>query len=173
MAMQVRRVVTGHDKTGKSIIQTDEVLTAQSRGQADGIDGCEIWSADRLPIDNSAGAEAAQRAGLVRRDVVPHNNYVRTGGGSVMRIIQWNPGHGVFTHRTETLDYVVILSGEIDIEVDGGESVSLKAGDVLVQRGGMHTWMNRGTVPAVMAGILVDALPVNAGGKLLHTHYPE
>jgi hypothetical protein len=65
MAMQVRRVVTGHDETGKSVIKTDEILTAASRGQGEKIDGCEIWSTDRMPVNNSAAAEAAQRAGLV------------------------------------------------------------------------------------------------------------
>ena len=173
MAMQVRRVVTGHDETGKSIIKTDEVLTVGSRGQGAKIDGCEIWSTERMPVDNSATAEAAQRAGLVKRDLIPHNNYVRSGGGSVIRIIEWNPGHARFTHRTETLDYIIILSGEIDLEVDGQEAVHLKAGDVLVQRGGMHTWFNKGKVPAVMAAILIDATPVEVGGKVLHTHYPD
>ena len=174
MAMQARRIVTGHDeKTGKSIILTDETLSAVSRKQADGIDDVEIWSVDRMPVDNSSREEARQRAGLVRHDEVPHNNYVHTLGGSVMRIIQWNPGHGTFTHRTETLDYVVILSGEIDIEVDDGVKASLKASDVLVQRGGMHTWTNKGTVPCVMAGILVDGIPVEMYGKTTHTYFPE
>jgi hypothetical protein len=42
-----------------------------------------------------------------------------------------------------------------------------------VQRGGIHTWMNRGTTPAVMASVLIDALPVEVGGKILHTQYPD
>jgi uncharacterized cupin superfamily protein len=171
--MQVRRVVTGHDETGKSVIKTDEILTVASRGQGKSIDGCEIWSTGRMPVDNSATAEAAQRAGLVKRDEIPHNNYVRTGGGTVIRIIQWNPGHSRFTHRTETVDYIIILSGEIDLEVDGEDVVHLKTGDVLVQRGGMHTWLNKGKVPAVMAAVLIDATPVEVAGKTLHTHYPD
>jgi uncharacterized cupin superfamily protein len=173
MSMQVRRVVTGHDEIGKSVIKSDEILTAGSRGQGGKIDGCEIWSTNRMPVDNSSEVEAAQRAGLVKRDLIPHNNYVRTGGGSVIRIIEWSPGHAKFTHRTETLDYIVILSGEIDLQVDDEKSVSLKAGDVLVQRGGMHTWLNKGAVPAVMAAILIDATPVEVAGKIMNTHYPE
>jgi uncharacterized cupin superfamily protein len=89
-----------------------------------------------------------------------------------VRIIEWSPGHSRFTHRTETLDYVVILSGEIDLELDGDEVAHLKAGDVAIQRGGMHTWMNRGSVPAVMLGVLMDATPVEVAGKVMHTHYP-
>ena len=132
---------------------TIEVLTAVSRGQSSGISGCEIWSTDRMPVDNSPTAEAGQIAGFVKRDEprLEHNNYVRTGGGSLIRIIEWAPGHQRFTHRTETLDYIVILSGEIDLEPDGDEAVHLKAGDILVQRGGMHTWVNKRTVPCVMA----------------------
>jgi hypothetical protein len=53
------------------------------------------------------------------------------------------------------------------------KSVSLKAGDVLVQRGGMHTWLNKGAVPAVMAAVLIDATPVEVAGKIMNTHYPE
>ena len=173
MAMQVRRVVAGHDSTGKSIILTDEVLNAASRGQGNNIDGCEIWSTDRMPVDNGAVAEPLQRAGQVKRDIDPHNNYVRTGGGSVIRIIEWKPGHSRFTHRTETVDYVVILSGEIDLELDENEIVHLKQGDVVVQRGNMHTWTNKGIVSAVMAAVLIDATPFEADGKTLRTHYPE
>lgn len=57
-------------------------------------------------------------------------------------------------------------------ELDGDEVVHLKAGDTLVQRGGIHTWMNRGTMPAVMVVVETDATPVEAGGKVLRTQYP-
>ena len=90
-----------------------------------------------------------------------------------MRIIEWSPGHAKFPHRTETVDYVIILSGEIDLELDDDEVVHLKAGDVVVQRGGMHNWVNKGTVPAVMAAVLVDAMPVVVDGKELRSCFPE
>ena len=175
MPMQVRRVVTGHDATGKSTVSRDEVLTAVSRGQGGGISGCEIWSTDRMPVDNSPTAEAGQRTGFVKRDEpgLQHNNYVRTGGGSLIRIVEWAAGHQRFTHRTETVDYILILSGEIDLELDGDKVVHLKAGDTLVQRGGMHTWVNKGPDPCIMAGVLIDATPVTVNGKALHTVYHE
>jgi uncharacterized cupin superfamily protein len=78
---------------------------------------------------------------------------------------------GRSSRRIETLDYIIVLSGEVDLEVDGEKAFHLKAGDVLVQRGGMGTWLNRGNVPAVMAAIFLDATPVDAGGKVLHTDY--
>ena len=67
------------------------------------------------------------------------------------RITEFAPGHGRFPHRTETVDYAILLSGEIDLELDSDEVVHLKPGDVVVQRGTMHTWINKGTVPAVFA----------------------
>jgi uncharacterized cupin superfamily protein len=172
MPMQVRRVVAGHDASGKSIISSDEVLTAVSRGAGANITGCEIWSTDQMPVDNSREAESSQKAGFVKHEP-KHNNYVRTGGGTLIRIIEWGPDHPRFTHRTETVDYTVILSGEIDLEMEGSEVVHLQPGDTVVQRGSIHTWMNRGTTPAVMASVLIDALPVEVDGKTLHTQYPD
>jgi uncharacterized cupin superfamily protein len=71
-----------------------------------------------------------------------------------------------FTHRTETMDYVIQLSGEVDWEFDGGEVVHLKAGDVIIQCGTTHTWINRGRTAAVTAFILIDAKPVEVNGPL-------
>ena len=65
-------------------------------------------------------------------------------------------------HRTETIDYVIVLSGEIDMETDNS-TIKLKAGDVLVQRGTNHAWINRGTEPARVAFILIDAKPLGIG----------
>ena len=167
MTLVVRRIVTGHDADGKAVVATDERLTAVSRRIGANITGCEIWSTDRMPVDNSAAAEAAQRAGFVKR-----YNYVGTGEGTVIRITEWAPGHARFTHRTETVDYAIVLSGEIDLELEKGEVVHLKTGDVVVQRGTTHTWVNRGTVPAVTAFILIDANPAEVNGELLRTLFP-
>ncbi|HZC81183.1 MAG TPA: cupin domain-containing protein [Nitrospiraceae bacterium] len=166
MTMKVRRIVTGHNASGKAIIKTDEQVTAVPRVDA-GISGCEIWSTNQMPIDNSAAADAAQRAGFVK-----HGNYVGDGGGTTFRINEWAPGHARFTHRTETMDYAIVLSGEIDLEVDSGEVVHLKPGDIVVQRGTMHTWVNKGSVPAVTAFILIDAKPVEVNGKEMRTVFP-
>jgi mannose-6-phosphate isomerase-like protein (cupin superfamily) len=84
---------------------------------------------------------------------------VGDGGGTTFRINEWAPGHARFTHRTETLDYAIVLSGETNCELENGEAVHLKSGDVMIQRGTIHTWVNRGSVPAVTAFILIDAKP--------------
>ena len=166
MTLQVRRVTTGHDASGKAVVVTDETLTAVARRIGAGITGCEIWSTDRMPVDNSREADAAQRKGFVVR-----HNYVGSGEGTTCRITEFAPGHGRFRHRTETVDYAILLSGEIDMELDGEEVVHLKPGDVVVQRGTMHTWVNKGTVPAVFAFILIDAKPAEVNGEVMRTVY--
>jgi mannose-6-phosphate isomerase-like protein (cupin superfamily) len=167
MTLVVRRVVTGHDAKGKAVVASDERITAVSRRIGKNITGCEIWSTDRMPVDNSEAAAAAQRAGFVKR-----YNYVGTGQGTTIRITEWAPGHARFTHRTETVDYAILLSGEIDLELENDEVVHLKPGDVVVQRGTTHTWVNRGSVPAVTAFILIDAKPAEVNGELLRTIFP-
>jgi quercetin dioxygenase-like cupin family protein len=167
MTLEVRRIVTGHDANGKAIIATDERMTGTTRPGRDGIARCEIWSSDRMPVDNSDEAAVAQRTGFVKR-----YNYVGTGQGTVVRITEFAPGSPKFMHRTETLDYAILLSGECDLEMDDGVTVHLKQGDVVVQRGTMHAWVNTGTQPCVFAFILIDAEPAEAAGQSLLTHYP-
>ena len=166
MAMKVRRIVTGHNAAGQAVINADEQIAAVPRIGA-GISGAEIWSTDQMPIDNSAAAEAAQRAGFVK-----HTNYVGDGDGTAFRINEFAPGCVRFTHRTETLDYVLLLSGELDCEFEGGEVAHMKRGDVMIQRGTIHTWVNNGSVPAVIAFIMIDAKPVEVNGKEMRTVFP-
>lgn len=168
MALQVRRVVTGHDADGKAIVASDERMVGASAPARPYISRCEIWSTDTMPVDNSEGAAAeAQRKGFVVR-----HNYVGSGQGSVVRITEFAPGAPKFMHRTETVDYAILLSGECDLELDDGKTVHLTQGDVVVQRGTMHAWVNNGSVPCVFAFILIDAEPVEIGGRKLTTHYP-
>ena len=168
MALKVRRIVTGHDAGGKAVVATDEQMDGVASPSRPYISRCEIWSTDAMPVDNSEGAAAdAQRAGFVKR-----YNYVGTGQGTVIRVTEFAPGAPKFMHRTETVDYAILLSGECDLELDDGKIVHMKAGDIAVQRGTMHAWINNGTVPAVFAFVLIDADPVQAGGQSLTTHYP-
>ena len=118
---------------------------------------------------SSEGAAGdAQRAGFVKR-----YNYVGTGEGSVIRVTSFAPGSPGFMHRTETCDYAILLSGQCDLELDDGKTVQMKPGDICVQRGTMHAWVNRGSVPAVFAFVLIDADPVEMAGQKLTTHYPS
>jgi len=115
MTLEVRRIVTGHDAAGKAVVASDERMTGTVRPGRGGIARCEIWSTDRMPVDNSDAAAAAQRQGFVVR-----HNYVGSGQGSVVRITEFARGSPKFMHRTETLDYAILLSGECDLELDDG-----------------------------------------------------
>ena len=167
MALEVRRIVTGHDADGKAIVASDEQMTGVSATGRPYISRCEIWSTDRMPVDNSEAAAAAQRKGFVVR-----HNYVGSGQGTVLYVTEFAPGAPKFMHRTETVDYALLLSGECDLELDSGEVLHMKPGDIVVQRGTMHAWVNNGSAPAVFAFILIDADPAKAGGQELRTHFP-
>jgi quercetin dioxygenase-like cupin family protein len=165
MAMTVRRIVTGHDENGKAVVASDEQIT--DRPGRSGASSYEIWSTDSMPVELSDVAAAGQRHGFVR-----HYNYVDTGQGSVIRVLRLEPGAARFMHRTETLDYAILLSGTCNLELDDGVIVQVRAGDIVVQRGTMHAWENEGPDPCVFAFVLLDATPAVVAGAELKTHYP-
>ena len=153
MTFQVRRVVTGHDASGKAIVMIDETSPAASMRQ--GVSATVAWTSEGFPVNNNGDADEG-----TRKTGTTHTN------GTVFRIIEFAPGNAERNHRTDSIDYACILSGEIDMEMDGA-NVHLKAGDVIVQRGTIHNWINRGSEPCVIAFVLIAALPAIAGGKML------
>jgi quercetin dioxygenase-like cupin family protein len=155
MAIKVRRVVTGHDASGRAVVKIDEV-SKNVISSRPGASACVVWTTDSIPADNSGEGDASlKKVGTT----LP--------GGTVFRVVEFSPGVSPRVHRTDSIDYAVVISGEIDMELEKGNEVHLKAGDVLVQRGTVHNWINRGKVPCVIAFSLVDARPVNAGGRTL------
>lgn len=171
-----RRVVTGHDDRGRSVILSDgESPFSFLLEKAGGLRLTELWETRSSPADNSGTRDAAEH----ERRIEP------TGGGSVFRIIEYPPdrvrlttlapdeffpGMGVQVaddasrrhagmHRTNTVDYCIVLSGEIWAVLDQGE-VLLRAGDCLVQRGTNHAWSNRTEEPCTIAFVLVAAMPL-------------
>jgi quercetin dioxygenase-like cupin family protein len=80
----------------------------------------------------------------------------KSADGAVFRFVEYQPGVAPRNHRTETVDYAVVISGEIEMELEG-EVVRLRRGDVLVQQGTIHNWVNRGRDPCVIAFVLVPA----------------
>ena len=155
MELLLRRVVTGHDANGRAVIKIDEVsknlVSSRPRQTA-----CVVWTTERFPVDNTGDAdEGLRQVGTTLKN------------GTVFRVVEFGPGVAPRNHRTDSIDYAVVMSGEIDMVLDD-TVVHLKAGDVLVQRGTIHNWVNRGTEPCVMAFVLIDAKPVEIGGKLLH-----
>jgi quercetin dioxygenase-like cupin family protein len=155
MAIKVRRVVTGHDGKGRAIVKIDEV-SKNIVSNRPGASASVIWTTDTIPADNSGeGDTSMKKVGTT----LP--------GGTVFRVIEFSPGVAPRVHRTDSIDYAVVISGEIDMELEKGTEVHLKAGDVLVQRGTLHNWINRGKAPCVIAFVLVDAKSASAGGKVL------
>ena len=90
-------------------------------------------------------------------------------GGTVFRIVEFGPGVSPRNHRTDSIDYAVVISGEIDMVLDD-TTVHLKAGDVLVQRGTIHNWINNGAEPCTIAFSLIDAKAVEVNGHKLDAH---
>ena len=87
--------------------------------------------------------------------------------GTIFRVIEFKPGVQARNHRTDSIDYIACMAGEIDMDLDG-TVVHLKAGDVMVQRGTIHNWINNGKESCIIAVILIDAKSVKAeNGKVL------
>ncbi|MBM3408486.1 MAG: cupin domain-containing protein [Betaproteobacteria bacterium] len=153
----IRRVVTGHDDNGKAIVMIDEVCQHFRQGRGNAF-VCNIWTTDTVPANNDGDHDGGKREG----------KFTMIENGSVFRILDFRPGVEARMHRTDSIDYLVVMKGEIDMELDDGVEVHLKAGDVMVQRGTIHNWINRGTETCVIAVILIHAKPVEAGGNTLH-----
>ncbi|HWI98716.1 MAG TPA: cupin domain-containing protein [Burkholderiales bacterium] len=155
MTLKIRRVVTGHDAQGRARVAIDELCrNVISRRPSHA--SCVVWSTGEFPADN-----ADERDGAAREVATTDPN------GTVFRIVEYGPGVAPRNHRTESIDYAVVLAGEIDMELDG-ETVQVRAGDVLVQRGTVHNWVNRGVEPCVIAFVLVAARPVERNGRKLN-----
>ena len=176
MVWKIRRVLTGHDSDGKSIIMTDgiapNVLEMESMP---GLALTDLWETNGAPASNEGNADAAER----KVHLEPPKN------GTILRIVEFPPdsqwrqsadarkafnsigaGHASdrhsadpMMHKTSTVDYIVVLKGEIWAIMDRGETL-LKAGDILVQRGTNHSWSVRTSEPCVVAAVLVSAKPV-------------
>jgi quercetin dioxygenase-like cupin family protein len=155
MALNFRRVVTGHDANGRAIVRIDEMVQHQASTRP-GATACVVWTTEGFPVDNNGDRDDGLR-----------QTGTTLANGTVFRLLELAPGASPRNHRTDSIDYAVVMSGAIDMELDG-TIVRLKAGDVLVQRGTMHNWVNRGTQPCVIAFVLIAANPVTAGGKVLH-----
>ena len=155
MAVQVRRVVTGHDANGRAVVKIDEVSNNVISSRP-GATACVVWTTESFPVNNTGDADdGLRKVGTTLKN------------GTVFRVIEFAPGVAPRNHRTDSIDYAVVISGEIDMEIEDSV-IHLTAGDVLVQRGTIHNWVNRGTQPCVMAFVLIDSKPVEVGGKVLN-----
>ncbi len=173
----IRRVVTGHDETGRAVVVADGPVEPTTLSLLPGFETIELWHTEGTP----AMPEALGAAG------VPH--YFPAPGGTVFRVVTFppdgtsapsdldvgaaleeaqakvpdlvarlepdNPG----MHTTDSVDYAVVLDGELDLELDDGVTTTVRPGTVVVQRGTRHAWRNRSGRPVRVAFVLVGATP--------------
>jgi len=173
LSENLRRVVTTVDKSDKAVVLLDGPTPHKKVRPVAQTVSRLIWVTDQTPADLSGTADRA----AIDIGIMP------PAGGSVFRIVEFPPeppemrnldpksmhaslGDGVpkrgrpprhpAMHRTRTVDYAIVMAGEIDMLLDDTE-IHLKAGDVLVQQGTNHAWVNRGTAPCRIAFVLIDA----------------
>jgi len=164
-----RRIVTGHDTNGKAVALFDGAEKASQRGH-NGV--TMLWVTNEFPVNVAISSDMAKTP----VGVPPPTN------GTIFRIVDFAPAapnappvdhnqvliamgidpatqgyaRHLHTHRTRTVDYAIVMDGEIDMLLDDSE-IHVKAGDVLVQQGTNHAWVNNGTRPCRIAFILIDA----------------
>lgn len=157
----VRRVVTGHDARGKAVIRSDESFAPLVVPSGDAAMAL-IWSTATVPGDNNDETDGRERsAGLTLH------------GGSVIRIVDMLPGGESPMHRTNSIDYGVILSGTVELELDDGSVTSLSSGDIVIQRGTMHRWRNPSATQSTrIAFILIEASAARIDGVELPELHP-
>lgn len=158
----VRRVVTGHDATGRAIVVSDESFIGQPNPNGTAV-LTTVWTSTGSPVDNEDAADGRQRDVDL---VLP--------GGSVIRTVDMFPGTTAPMHRTSSLDYGIVLSGRIELLLDDGVTVLVEPGGIVVQRGTIHSWRNPSdSETARMAFVLLDAKTVTIGGKPLEDVPPR
>ncbi len=181
MIWRVRRVLTGHDAAGRSTFIADgEAPNMKEMPSFPGLALTDLWETKAAPASNAGDSDAADRP--IRLE--PPKN------GSILRIVEFPPdssrprdsdgaagfkaigaGHtqdrhsrDPMMHKTSTVDYIIVLKGEIHAVMETGEKL-LRAGDILVQRGTNHSWSVRGTEPCIVAAVLVNAKPLKKTTK--------
>lgn len=174
MDHRIRRIVTGHDANGKAIVEMDGFAPNQKTRAGAGFVSTLLWVTDETPARLDTGTDRADRT----IGVPPPPQ------GSVLRIVDFPPitaeseamkqedllkamgvsHHGgggtarhAFMHRTPSVDYAIVLSGEIDMLLDDSE-VHMKAGDIMVQQATNHAWVNRSTDFCRIAFVLIDGI---------------
>ncbi|HEX4409154.1 MAG TPA: cupin domain-containing protein [Xanthobacteraceae bacterium] len=153
----IRRIVTGHvGDIAKVLIDSP---ASNAKYPSPGTVSTLIWTTDSAPAQIPAGADAEDMGARILGTAPPAQ-------GSRFAVIDFPPGNKPHMHRTETVDYVIVLEGEIEMDMDDS-TVKLKAGDIMVQRGTNHAWANRSEKRARVAFVLIDANPLGIGKPVL------
>jgi quercetin dioxygenase-like cupin family protein len=135
------------------VLRSDDQIAAQPIPGGDA-EFALIWTTETVPADNNTDCVGADRpAGLTLH------------GGSVIRVVDMLPGGKSPMHRSHSIDYGIILSGHLELDLDGGETITLNPSDIVVQRGTNHLWRNPSpTEPCRIVFILIEAKPIVIDG---------
>lgn len=150
-----RRVVTGHDARGRSVFTSDGPVPAAGAAPSGSL-FYELWATDAAPapIDTEPINAEPINTGPIDPAAGPLS-VTPAPNGTKIRINELPPGAGSPMHRTQTVDYGIVLDGEVVLVLEDSETV-LRAGDVVVQRGTSHRWENRSAATARVAFVLID-----------------
>ncbi|KAK3349866.1 hypothetical protein B0T25DRAFT_250557 [Lasiosphaeria hispida] len=159
---QLHRYVTGHNAAGEAIVHTHNDFEWKAY-DADQLSFSVAYTTSEFPPDLNGDA-----------DVATHDRVMASGAlglvnphGTVLRCVDFAPGYACGMHRTQSLDYGIVLEGSVDMVLDSGESHVMKRGDVAVQRATQHQWVNRSkTEWARMMFVLQDCKPLTVGGEV-------
>jgi quercetin dioxygenase-like cupin family protein len=171
----VRRVVTGHNSDGRSRVVDDRAVEAITSELMPGCAAYRLWGRDERPAFPDDGSPQRAEAYYPPRDgsrfminkiapgdLVPppdldepaaRTELERQMPGAMAAMEPDSPG----MHTTDSLDYVLVVSGEVTLELDDNERTVLRAGDVVVQNGTRHAWRNHGTEPCTIVGVAIGA----------------
>ena len=161
MAYTGRRVVTGHTPDGRATVLFDSVLPLLEGTQESGKESRQGASSRVFWVTKDLPAKLVDTADAATQEVP-----TALPDGTVLRIVQYDPGVTPRDHRTLSIDYAIILSGSIEVQLDT-QIVKLNAGDTLIQRGTVHNWINNGTEPCTIFFAIVGAEPISIAGREL------
>lgn len=164
---KINRFVTDHDEKGAAIFSNSVPEPLPWHELPDGARFSLAYATNRIPVEMTNEA-----------DIDVYKNYMKNlpgimiYGGTVLRIVDMRPGATSPMHRTLSLDYGVVLEGQIELVLDSGEVRVMNRGDVSVQRGTNHAWRNTSkTQWARMLYVLQEAAPIFVNGEPLEEDY--
>ncbi len=157
----VQRVVTGHDRAGRAVFISEDVTPPKMNPLGDAA-FLLLWTTQTVPADNNDESDGRSRdAGLTLNQ------------GSVIRIVDMLPGKQSPMHRTNSIDYGIVLQGQIELELDDGAVRTVREGGVIIQRGTNHLWRNATDKVCRIAFILIEAPAYLHDGEPLAEDKPE
>jgi quercetin dioxygenase-like cupin family protein len=156
----VQRVVTGHNELGRAVFKSEDVTPTRMIPSGDA-SFLLVWTTESVPADNNDETDGRLReAGLTLNQ------------GSVIRIVDMLPGKESPMHRTNSIDYGIVLQGEIELELEDGAKRTVRQGGIIIQRGTNHLWRNTTDQVTRIAFILIEAPAYLHNGVPLEEHKP-